>query len=94
MIAIIGCIGITHIIVLSSIFEPIRNFLSQNIPPLGKLISCTMCTGFWVGVFFGGYFGFSALQIILFGGAISFLSYFCYLVINLLSIIAERNENE
>jgi hypothetical protein len=45
----LGCTGITVIIVLSHLFEPIREFLSNKSDFLSKLINCTMCTGFWVG---------------------------------------------
>ena len=43
--------GMTTIIVSSTIMNPIRVFLSGNVPIIGKLINCFLCTGFWVGVF-------------------------------------------
>lgn len=45
----IGCSGLTTLIVLSAILEPPRAFLSGKSAFLEKLLSCTMCTGFWVG---------------------------------------------
>ena len=45
----LGCTGITVIIVLSHLLEPIREFISNKSSVLNKLITCTMCTGFWVG---------------------------------------------
>jgi hypothetical protein len=45
----LGCTGITVIIVLSHLFEPIREYLSNKSNVLNKLLNCTMCTGFWVG---------------------------------------------
>jgi hypothetical protein len=44
-----GCSGLTIIIVTSSILEPIRDFVSSKSSYIGKLINCTMCSGFWVG---------------------------------------------
>jgi len=45
-----GCSGLTIIIVTSSILEPIRDFVSSKSSYIGKLINCTMCSGFWVGL--------------------------------------------
>ena len=39
--------GITQIIVYGSIFDRIRPTCGE----MGKLFHCTMCMGFWVGVF-------------------------------------------
>jgi hypothetical protein len=48
--------GITMIIVASDIAEPIRTFLSKS-RWLESLLSCSMCTGVWVGAFLSLYFG-------------------------------------
>jgi hypothetical protein len=45
-----GCTGLTVILVLSSALEPVRDFVSSKSASLGKLINCTMCSGFWVGL--------------------------------------------
>ncbi|MBO66890.1 MAG: hypothetical protein CL398_01140 [Acidiferrobacteraceae bacterium] len=42
--------GITQIIVYGSIFDRIRPTCGE----MGKLFHCTMCMGFWVGVFLLG----------------------------------------
>lgn len=39
--------GITQIIVYGKIF----NFIRPKTGKLGELFGCTMCTGFWVGLF-------------------------------------------
>jgi hypothetical protein len=51
--------GATNIIVSSSILQPVRMFLmfSRDGRPrrfslLGKLVTCIMCMGFWVGLLF------------------------------------------
>jgi len=45
-----GCAGLTIVIVSSSILEPIRAFIAARSTYFGKLVSCTMCSGFWVGL--------------------------------------------
>jgi len=44
--------GITNIIVFGSIFDGLREFADTISPNfLGKLLTCMMCTPFWVGFF-------------------------------------------
>jgi len=45
-----GCLGTTWIIKYGTILEPIRSFLSQW-SFFRKLLVCTMCSGWWVGLF-------------------------------------------
>ena len=49
--------GMTQIIVYGSIFEKIR----PTCGPIGKLFHCTMCMGFWVGLFLFGINGYTEL---------------------------------
>jgi len=69
LIFTLGCTGITVIVVLSSLLEPIREFISSKSNFLNKLINCTMCTGFWVGVACSFWFEINPV----FAGAISAL---------------------
>ena len=46
---ILSSCGITFIITHSSIFEPIREFVERRSNFFGELLSCPMCSGFWVG---------------------------------------------
>ena len=39
--------GLTQILIYGKIFDPIRPKSGK----LGQLLSCPMCTGFWVGIF-------------------------------------------
>lgn len=39
--------GLTQILVHGKIFDPIRPTSGK----LGQLLKCSMCTGFWVGIF-------------------------------------------
>jgi len=43
---ILSAYGLTQILVYGSIFKGVRDFSSNYT----KLLSCPMCTGFWVGV--------------------------------------------
>ena len=65
----LGCTGITLIIVLSSLLEPVREFISSKSNFLNKLINCTMCTGVWVGAVCSIWFDIN----LVFGAAISSL---------------------
>ena len=55
LIYILSSISITHIIVGSSLFGPIRSIIikSENrfCKFLKELVTCHQCTGFWVGFF-------------------------------------------
>ena len=51
--------GVTQIIVYGSIFDRLRPGANEGM--LGKLFNCTMCVGFWVGVFLLGINEFTEL---------------------------------
>jgi hypothetical protein len=44
--------GTSNIIVFSNIFKPVREYLKDT-KFFGKMIVCILCTGFWIGVFWG-----------------------------------------
>ncbi len=49
---ILACYGMTMILVYSKFFESLRlKISSYNIELLNYMIKCTMCVGFWVGIF-------------------------------------------
>jgi len=54
---ILTAYGLTQILVYGSIFDKIRPTKGW----LGKLFSCTMCMGFWVGAFLFGINGYTEL---------------------------------
>jgi len=41
---------LTNAIVNGSILDPIRNYFLVKLSLVGKLMSCVMCVGFWVGL--------------------------------------------
>ncbi len=80
--------GITQIIVYGEIFDPLRQFLKNKSEWFGKLVSCPMCTGFWVGVFLFGVngltelfkFEYNYINALLLGGLSSGTSYILNMV--------------
>ena len=52
LLIILVSYGISNIIVFGSIFEKLRNWADLVSPTFfGKLLTCMMCTPFWVGFF-------------------------------------------
>ncbi len=80
---ILGLVGITIIITTGAIFEELREKISDLSQVLGKLINCPMCTGFWVGFFFG--FLSEIAPPIIVGGLVSVLSWALYSVVDYFS---------
>ena len=52
ILMLLACFGMTLILVHGKIFDCPRNFLSEKFGFFGKLIHCSMCTGWWVGLFY------------------------------------------
>jgi hypothetical protein len=58
ILLILGCYGITMLIVQSKIMEPLRlSFTDDSL--FHYMLNCMMCMGFWVGLFFTTYFKYS-----------------------------------
>ncbi len=82
MIFILGLIGLTLIVSVGSIFEPLRKRV------VTKFLSCSLCVGFWVGMFGellrqhldGERLAF--FVVVLVGGAVSFLSWLAAVTIH------------
>ena len=47
---LMGCYGISTILVQSKIMEPLRSYFKTKNTYLHKLSTCMMCTGFWVSI--------------------------------------------
>ena len=77
---ILGLVGITIIITVGSIFEDIRERISEKSNIIGKLINCPMCTGFWIGFFFG--FAVDIAPPIIVGGLVSLASWSIYSIVD------------
>ena len=72
LLLILAGIGITNIVVNATILDIPRDFLTEHSSFLKKLLSCMMCSGFWVGFFLGIFLGFNPILI---GASISLLSH-------------------
>ena len=59
LIFILACYGVTMLVVQSKITKPIRDFFIGKIELLHDLLSCMMCTGFWVGFIASIFFNYS-----------------------------------
>lgn len=53
MLFVFGVIGMSHIIVDSKIFLPVREWFNKNWPFVGEMLGCYQCSGFWSGMFCG-----------------------------------------
>ena len=74
----LGGVGVTLIVATARIFAPVRDRLvaRRTTRALGKLLSCSMCVGFWIGAGLGWIGGNRApVDLVLTGGALSVLSY-------------------
>lgn len=59
---IIAAYGMTSILVWGSIFESTRQRIKNHSKFFGDLISCTLCTGTWVGFFMSLFLGSISTQ--------------------------------
>lgn len=78
---IFALVGITIIITSSEIFEGIRVTILEFSNFFGKLVSCPMCAGFWIGFFFS-LFGISTLSPLFLGAIVSLASWIIYNVVD------------
>ncbi len=52
---VLSVIGMTNIIVDSSLFETPREIIKNNSPFWGKVVECHQCCGFWSGLVCGAF---------------------------------------
>jgi hypothetical protein len=62
--------GMATIISISKIFEPVRNLVTKGSSYIGGFLACTMCMGFWTGIFLSANY-FSPTGNMLFDGCLS-----------------------
>ena len=72
LLFILGGVGITNLVVNASILDNPREIIVKYSDFFGKLVTCMMCSGFWVGLFTGLFMG---LNPVLAGATISLLSF-------------------
>jgi hypothetical protein len=96
---VFGVIGMTHIIVDSGIFMPVRNWLKTLLPVyIYKIVECYQCSGTWCGFVVGWMvMGDSVFTVLACGFAGSFLASWAATYLNYLeakSIVASLDDKE
>lgn len=78
---LVGLVGVTLVISVGSIFDPLRDWLkgfevrSNPLRVLGELMSCPMCSGWWVGFAWGIYSREPVFESIIIGGVVSVMAF-------------------
>lgn len=92
----LGLVGLTLALANGKVLDPVRNRLARFTHPwnpgrwLAQLLACSMCTGFWVGFFYGLAQGDHVVGCVLLGGIVSFLSMLAHICFQLLEATATR----
>lgn len=93
---VLGLIGVTLVISTGKIFNGIREYLKDFVHPwnplrwAGDIISCSMCSGVWVGVVWAVGRGDPFWSVVLFGGFISLASFIASEVLGFIGITTMR----
>lgn len=74
MTDIIGLVGATLIFTWSSLFDGVREIYP-------KMLKCSMCVGFWVGIFGGIARQKDVVDTFLLGTTVSIVSFITYLIL-------------
>lgn len=96
---VLGLIGVTIAISRGKILDGLRKWLLAFEHPfnpfriLGKLLSCSMCSGFWVGIAWGDVRGFDFWTCVISGGFVSLVSFVADNVTGILEYACEKAEN-
>lgn len=86
-----GLVGMTLVISVGSIFDPLREWLkgfqvrANPLRILGDLMTCSMCSGWWVGFVWGIYCHEPIFEAVITGGLVSVVSFMADEVFALLS---------
>jgi hypothetical protein len=96
----LGLIGVTLVVSRGKVFDGLRRWLKGFVNPfnpfrlLGELMSCAMCSGFWVGLFWGLLRGWDIWPCVTFGGFVSVTSFVADSVTGLLELACNKAEQE
>lgn len=96
VVEVAGLIGVVLVVSTGKVFDPIREFLRLFKHPrnpsrwLADLISCSMCSGVWIGAIWGLAHSWSWGSIIVFAGLLSVLSFAANEVLGLIGILTLR----
>lgn len=92
----LGLVGLTLALASGKVLDPLRYQLKRFTHPwnpgpwLAELLSCSMCTGFWVGLIYAWAQGDHIGGCVLLGGIVSLLSMLTHIGFQLLEAIATR----
>jgi hypothetical protein len=81
LLSIAGLVGVVLVISTGKVFDPLRDWLKSFVHPLNPgpwlaaLISCSMCSGVWVGALWAVVNRWPWSAVIVYAGIISLLSY-------------------
>jgi len=89
---ILGVIGLTHIIVDSTLLEPVHEWIKPRCAWLGELMGCQQCAGFWCGVLLGPLLSGNPLIWFVCGFAGSFLAQLGYWLLEALEAFAKGRQ--
>jgi hypothetical protein len=70
-----GCYGVCFLLCSSTLLSRPRDWLVGRVRPIGQLLDCYFCTGFWVALVLGGWILQSWFWSVLYGFA---GASFCY----------------
>ena len=80
-----AAIGLTNIIVTSSIMAPVREWLRAKLSPqIYEVFECHQCMGFWAGLVCGLFLLCPYMQVFLYAFAGSFLATIAYVFLEFL----------
>lgn len=84
----LSTIGLTNIILDSSLFAPVRHFIQDRIPPkVYEVFECHQCMGTWCGFLMGGILlANNFFEVLACGFAGSFLATVAFLFIEYVSL--------
>lgn len=95
-LSITGLVGVVLVISTGRVFDPLRDWLKTFVHPynpgpwLAKLISCSMCSGVWVGALWALGHRWPWAEVVVFSGFISVLSYAADELLGLLNGVVLR----
>jgi len=96
VIDVAGLIGVVLVVSTGKVFDPIRDFLrsfTHRYNPsrwVADLISCSMCSGVWIGVIWGLAHSWSWGSIVVFAGLLSLLSFAANELLGFIGILTLR----
>jgi len=96
----LGLIGVTLVIARGKVFDGLRRWLKGFVNPfnpfrlLGELMSCAMCSGFWVGLLWGLLRGWGFWLCVTFGGFVSITAFVADSVTGILELACNKAEQD